>query len=118
MIEAHSGDFSEKEIIERLARIKVSQTVPERKMVEVASGKYALKLDIEGLVDIKQESERLKKEEKKMEELLNKTRKLLANKKFVAGASGEVVAAAKDRQKEYEEKIKVLKESLKNLQKL
>jgi valyl-tRNA synthetase len=114
------GDrLTEKEIVEKLARVRVVvPTDRKKKMLEIASHKHGVKLDISELIDVQKELARFKKEEAEMEGLVRKTSGLLANKNFVQGADKEVVDGAKRRLAQYQEKLKVQKGIIGNLEKL
>jgi len=105
------GKVASCEIIERLARVKITSGGAAGKVIRVAS----LRLDVAELIDIEKEKVRLQKEIENLENLVQKTEGLLANKKFTASAPKEIVAQNKARLKEYQEKLRAQKELLKNL---
>ncbi|MFH1684235.1 MAG: valine--tRNA ligase, partial [Candidatus Margulisiibacteriota bacterium] len=70
---------------------------------------------LKGLIDINKEIERLKKENTKVEQGLERLIKLLANKDFVAKAPPETIAKQKAAQKELSDKKKIISARIKDL---
>jgi len=67
---------------------------------------------LEGLVDEREEKEKLQKELEYTKGFLNSVTKKLNNERFVSGAPEQVVAAEKNKQADAESKIKALEEQL------
>jgi valyl-tRNA synthetase len=70
---------------------------------------------LKGLIDIDKEIERLKKEENKIDQELGRLKNLLANENFTSKAASEAVEKQRAREKELEEKRKIISERLKDL---
>lgn len=119
VIEAVSSELTDKEVIEKLARVKISaQKEAGKKMLEIANHKKRIQLDIAELIDVKKELARFRQEEKELRELQKRTEQLLANKGFVASAKEEVVMATQKRLEEYTKKIKAQEGIIKSLERL
>ncbi len=118
-IEAFADRRIEKDIIERLARVRIeTEGRPKIKMLQLSTRKRNFELNIAKLIDVAKEIAFMDKEIKILEGLIKKNESMLKNKRFVSGAPEEVVAAAKARLEEYEEKLKIQKELEKNLRRL
>ena len=116
MMEAFGKLKADKEIVERLARISVGADKDKNeKMIQVATRKRSLHLDIAKSIDVERELVSIEKEIKNLEGLILKNKGMLKNKKFVSSAPKEVVEAAKARLGEYEDKLDIQKELRKNL---
>jgi valyl-tRNA synthetase len=72
-------------------------------------------IPLKGLIDIDKEVERLKKEEEKVTQGLDRLKKLLSNKDFVAKAPLDAVEKQKVQLKELEEKKNILAARIKDL---
>lgn len=70
---------------------------------------------LKGLIDLDKEVERLKKEEQKINQGLDRLKKLLANKNFVAKAPPETIDKQKAAQKELADKKKIISARIKDL---
>ena len=103
-----------KEIIEKLARIKIISKKPGTKMIKISN----LNLDIAALIDVKKEIERMEKEIKNLESAILKTENLLKNEKFSKSAPKEIIEANKVRILEYKEKLKSRQNLLGDLKRL
>jgi valyl-tRNA synthetase len=105
-----------KEILEKLARIKIGivSKIDTRGIV-VAGKNIKLTLAISDLIDVEKEKTRLQKEISNLENLVTKTDALLQNKNFVKSAPKVVVAINKTKLKEYEDKLKIQQELFENL---
>jgi valyl-tRNA synthetase len=114
IINAYGEKIENKEIIEKLARIKIIEGKSQDKTIKIDK----LSLDISGLIDIKKETERLKKEISSLENAIKKTETLLKNEKFINSAPEEIVNTNKVRIKEYRDKLKIQQKLLNNLKKL
>jgi len=116
-IDAYGSDISGKEIIERLARIKITEThLESKKLMRVSEGNIILDLDIAKLIDIEKEKARLQTEIKNLENSIARIESTLQNEKFLAGAPKEIVEESKARMEEYKSKLEVQKELLGNLE--
>ncbi|PIT88307.1 MAG: valine--tRNA ligase [Candidatus Magasanikbacteria bacterium CG10_big_fil_rev_8_21_14_0_10_36_32] len=110
---------SNEEIIKGLARIenlKISKKLdkPQGSIGFVSFGVEVF-IDLLGLVDTGKEKERLSKEIAAVEPYLIGLEKKLSNQEFVSHAPKEVVEKEKQKLSEGQEKLKKLKEQLKNL---
>jgi valyl-tRNA synthetase len=123
IIATYGKNIPNTEIIERLARVKISTEGSKRpigllepkKSVMVSGRNIKIYLDIAGLIDIEKEKTRLTGEIRNFGSLIAKTEALLANKKFISGAPKEIVEQNKSKLKEYQEKFKMQKELFENL---
>jgi len=107
------------DIIKGLARIEELKIEKKTKKPEgyagfVESGTEVF-IDLSGLVDTGKEKERLNKEIAAVEPYLIGLEKKLSNQEFVSHAPKEVVEKEKQKLSEGQEKLKKLKEQLKNL---
>jgi len=117
IIEAY-GEISEnKEIIEKLARIKIIAGQKE-KLVRIKTGNYDLGLDIAKKIDVKKEFKGLKEEERNLNKLIEKNQKLLNDPKFSSSAPEEVRNQTDKRITEYKAKLSNIQELIKNLNEL
>ncbi|MFC1510798.1 valine--tRNA ligase [Candidatus Margulisiibacteriota bacterium] len=94
-----------------LDKIKVK---PEQSATGVVSDVQFF-IPLKGLVDIGKEIERLKKEDEKIAQELDRLKKLLANKNFVSKADPVAVERQKTRQKELKEKKRIIAARLEDL---
>jgi valyl-tRNA synthetase len=115
-VEAFSEKTIEKELIERLAKIKFSTAweIPA-KLISVKTRKRLIGLDISHVIDVKKEIEAIEREINNLENLTKKMEVLLQNQKFTNGAAKEVVDSYRGKLKEYQEKLAVQQGLLKNL---
>lgn len=118
IINAYAEEIENKEIIEKLARVKIISEKAEGKIIAVSSGNIKINLDIASLIDAEKESARLQKESDNLEKAIQKIEKLLENTKFVASAPKEIVAENKKRLEEYKNKLAEQKELIQNLKNL
>jgi len=72
-------------------------------------------IPLKGLIDIDKEIGRLQKEEQKVEQVLANIKKLLSNKNFTAKAPPEAVEKERAREKELQDKKKIISARLKDL---
>lgn len=86
-----------------LLEIKQELNAPEKAMSAVITG-AEIYLPLEGLIDIKQEVERLEKELENLNFEVERVQKKLANKGFVDKAPEDVVKAEQDKEKDYLDK--------------
>ncbi len=115
-IEAQTKKIENKEILEKLARIKIqigAKSNPNGFIV--AEKKLKLVLAISDLIDVKKEKNRLEKEITNLEGLITKTETLLKNKNFVKSAPKEIILVNQTKLKEYDEKLKIQRELFANL---
>ena len=116
LIEGYGKKKIEKEIIERLARVKIETSKGVKtKMIQVATRKRALQLNIAKSIDVEKELISIDKEIANLENLVAKNEGMLKNKNFVAGAPKEILEATKSRIGEYADKLQIQKELKKNL---
>ena len=115
LMEAYGDKKIEKEILEKLARVKIEIGTTKEKMIHVSTRLRTLQLNIAKLIDVAKEIESLDKEAKNLENLIAKNEGMLKNKKFVDGAPKEIIIATKERLNEYKEKLKVQKSLEKTL---
>ncbi len=120
ILEVYCEGKIEKDIIEKLARVSITQGVAfnKRKMIKLSTPRRALFLDIAKSVDIAKELENAQKEIAELEGLVGKNEGMLKNKNFVAGAPATVIEATKTRIVEYKNRLKVKKELVKDLGRL
>lgn len=79
-------------------------------------GTTELYLPLGDMIDLQEESSRLAKEVRKVEDDLARVQKKLANKEFLVKAKEEVVQKERDKAGQYEEKIRTLTRSLERIQ--
>ncbi|HRZ95606.1 MAG TPA: valine--tRNA ligase [Candidatus Moranbacteria bacterium] len=115
IINAYSEKIeNNREIIEKLARVKIILEKPEVKMIKISN----LNLDIASLIDVKKETERMEKEIKNLESAILKTENLLKNEKFIKSAPEKIIEDNKNRVLEYKEKISLRQNLLEDLNQL
>ena len=90
---------------------------PAQAATQVA-GDVEILLPLAGLVNVEEEEKRLGKEIAKVQKDVEFFAKKLSNEKFVANAPPEVLEKDRGKQKEAEEKLGILQESLKKIQAL
>lgn len=90
---------------------------PAQAATQVA-GEVEILLPLAGLVNVEEEEKRLGKEIAKVQKDVEFFAKKLSNEKFVANAPPEVLEKDRGKQKEAEEKLEILQESLKKIQSL
>jgi valyl-tRNA synthetase len=118
IIPAFAKDIFNPEIIEKLARVKMSAERPKNKTLTVASHNLKVRLDIAELVDVEKELGSLQKEIKNLENLAAKSEALSQNENFLRSAKPEVVETTLARVAEYKAKLKRQEEAEKALQEL
>ena len=69
-----------------------------------------------GLIDIDKEKDRIVKEIQRIEQMLEGLRKKLKNKNFIDRAPGEVVEKERNKQADFMDKVKKLRENIKALE--
>jgi len=116
IIKASAEKINNREIIEKLARIKFEKK--KIKGIMVAGKNINLVLDISDIIDVKKESERLKKEIKNLGNLILKTEFLVKNKKFLASAPAEIINANLVKVNDYRDKLSLVRQLLTNLKNL
>lgn len=116
IIKASSKKVGNKEIIEKLARVKIIEG--RGKGLRISGKADRLILDITTLIDIDKEKKRLRDDISNLDRLFLKTETLLRNKNFVKSAPKDVVGQNKSRIKEYKDKIQLQRDLLKSLEKL
>jgi len=110
-INAFGGKIFNKEIIEKLARIKIFSEKSNKKLMKVAD----IGLDIADLIDTGKEKKNLEKEIKNLENLVSKNSVLLKNEKFLLSAPREIIAKNKNKLEEYKKMLRTQEELLNNL---
>jgi len=119
MIPASGKVKGDREIVERLARVAIGNGKEKKgRMIQVATRKRALALDIASSIDVEKELVSIDKEIENLKNLISRNEGMLKNKKFVSGAPKGIVEAAKARVAEYEEKLQIqkdLREDLKSI---
>lgn len=116
IIKASSKKVGNKEIIEKLARVKIIEG--QGKGLRISGKADRLILDIATLIDIEKEKKRLRDDISNLDRLFLKTETLLRNKNFVKNAPKDVIEQNKLRLKEYKDKIQLQRDLLKSLEKL
>ncbi len=118
LIEAYGKLKTEKEIVEKLGRVKIETKIAKEKMTQISTRKRSLQLNISKSIDVEKEIIASAKEIQNLTQLVAKNEGMLKNKQFVAGAPKEIIEATKTRLEEYKEKLEVqaaLKNSLEQL---
>jgi len=87
---------------------------PENTATSVVSG-IEIYIPLKGLIDIKKEKERLKRELGKLDLELERIKKKFQNKKFVKNAKPEVIEKERNKEAEYLDKKKIIAKRLKSL---
>jgi valyl-tRNA synthetase len=116
VVEAH-GHY-----IEDLARLSTLEMHRDGKRPKVAAsavvGELELFVPLEGVLDFKEESQRLQKEISKLEPELARSKKKLANKEFLNRAPEDVVAKERDKFERLGDKLNKLQRQLERLAKI
>ncbi len=110
-------------VLEALARIDGEQLeireslaeAPERALALMLGG-YECYLPLEALVDLEQETARIRSEIEELDEEIARARDLLANEDFVTKAPEDVVQNERDKVEDYTERQNMLLERLETLQ--
>ncbi|GAA0483550.1 valine--tRNA ligase [Salinibacillus aidingensis] len=89
--------------------------VPEKAMSAVVTGAEVY-LPLEGLINIEEEIDRLKKEWEKWNSEVERVEKKLANDKFVQNAPADIVDQEREKGRDYKEKREKVEQRLKDLQ--
>ena len=110
------------EQIKRLARLKdikfaksFSSDYAARNIIQVMVPNAELWLDVEGVVDLGKERQRLEKEAKAIADELDKIARKLGNLQFLAKAKPEVIAEQRERQAEAEAALRRIEAALAQL---
>ncbi|MBK26672.1 MAG: valine--tRNA ligase [Halobacteriovorax sp.] len=100
----------------KVGSLKVSSKTDKRpgKSVFKATTHTEIFLPLEGVIDLTEQISRLEKDLKKTEKEFLKYDKKLNNEKFMNNAPDDVKAEVRENAKEFEEKLKSIKENLKN----
>lgn len=114
VINAYSKKIESREIIEKLARIKIISKKAPGKSIKVSD----LNLDIATLIDVKKEIGRIDREIQNLKNAILKTEVLLKNKEFMKNAPKEIINANNARIIEYKYKLKLQKNLIGDLKKL
>ena len=126
MIKTHSDSVTEemqkhRDYIERFCntdKLDIDQhiQIPDQAMTAVITGAEII-LPLEGLIDFEKEIARLEKEKEKWEKEVSLVQKKLSNQGFVAKAPEKIVAAEREKEMEYKEKLTAVKQRLAELKK-
>ena len=116
IIQASAKNLDQREIIEKLGRVKIANETGRGIAVSVKNMK--LVLDVADLIDVAKEKKSLEEEIKNLKNLVLKTENTLNNKNFLKGAPEEIVLASKARLNEYQEKLKIQEKLLDSLRKI
>lgn len=106
--------------IKNLAKVNEIQYIhqhekaPEKALTAVISGGEIF-MPIEGLIDVEKEKERLNKEKVALEKELQRVNAKLSNQGFLTKAPREVVEKEKEKQKDFEEKLRKVQARLEKL---
>lgn len=114
IINAYADKIENREIIERLAKIKIIKKKPKIKTIKVNN----LNLDIAALIDVEKEIGRIEKELNNLQSAILKTENLLKNDKFVNNAPAEIITSNKERILEYKKKLESQQDLLRDLRHL
>jgi valyl-tRNA synthetase len=115
-IQVFAKKIENKEVLEKLARIKIDIVSKiESRGIVIAGKNIKLTLAISDFVDVEKEKARLEKEIENLKNLIAKTETLLGNKKFVKSAPKEIVIVNTNKLKEYNDKLKIQQELVDNL---
>jgi valyl-tRNA synthetase len=115
-IQVFTKKTENKEILEKLARIKIDVVSKVESAGVVIVGKnIKLTLAIFDLIDIEKEKTRLANEIANLENLIAKAELLLKNKKFMKNAPQEIVRSNEAKLKEYNNKLEIQRGLFKNL---
>jgi len=107
-IQVFTKKTENKEILEKLARIKIDVVSKVESAGVVIVGKnIKLTLAIFDLIDIEKEKTRLANEIANLENLIAKAELLLKNKKFMKNAPQEIVCSNEAKLKEYNNKLEI-----------
>ena len=116
IITAFSEKSDEKELIEKLAKVKfIEMKDVQTKLISIKTRKRSIGLDISHLIDVEKEKEIIIKEINNLEAVIVKNQKMLSNQKFTDGAAKEIIDSHKRKLNEYQEKLFVQQGLLKNL---
>lgn len=113
---AYAKKIENKEVLEKLARIKIQILAKnDERGIVIVEKNIKLTLAIADLVDVDREKKRIQKEIANLESLISKIGTLLHNKNFVKSAPKDVVLVNQVKLEEYSEKLETQKELLSNL---
>ena len=119
LLKSNEVDEGQIDYIKKLAKIeelKAGENITKPKASASAIVKSAeIYVPLEGLIDLDVERQRLQKEITRLEGSLARIEKKLSNEKFVNGAPKEVVEKERAKQRDWQEKLRKLKENLSNL---
>ena len=109
-----------KDFIERLGFGKSIKVQKDKKgidnnAVSIAGNDINLYMPFDELVDLGEEKERLKKEKEKLEAELERSKKILSNKGFIAKAPKEKIDEEKAKQEKYSTMLEEVNSRLKSL---
>ncbi|WP_028841651.1 valine--tRNA ligase [Thermodesulfobacterium hveragerdense] len=111
----------ENEVIEFLAKVKkiegVKQHTKNKGEVSYILSKGEVLINLENLIDLEKEVQRLTKEKEKLESKLKQIEKKLSNQEFLEKAPKEVVEKEKGAYQEFKDRLKVILRYIEDLQK-
>jgi valyl-tRNA synthetase len=118
-----SADEHEREILEQnviqlqnlslVHSAKIAKQVPKPEASATAvSGRNQIHVILKGLIDFKEEANRLRKEIKKIEQELSVPEKKLSNPEFVNKAPADIIASVKEKHTTLKEKLAKLQHHL------
>jgi valyl-tRNA synthetase len=114
-IQVFAKKIENKEVLEKLARIKIDVVSKiDVKGIVLAGKNIKLTLAMTDLIDVEKEKIRLEKEIANLEGLIVKTDALLKNKDFTKSAPKEIILVNQTKLKEYSEKLRIQQELLRN----
>ena len=98
----------------RIEYLEIGQKLKRPKASAVAVvGDTEIFVPLAGVIDVGKEANRLKQKIEELDTILKNSAKKLKNKQFLSRAPKQVVAAEKEKQKQFKESIKKLKDNLK-----
>lgn len=117
VIESYGDRIAGKEIIEKLARVRISEmpATDSEKTLRVSEGGTELELDVYGLIDAEKEKARIAKEIEMLEKSIAKIEAMLGNEKFVSKAPEEIIKENRERLEEYSQKLEIQRQLLSDL---
>jgi len=92
--------------------VQADKTGIDPSSVSVVTSNAAIYIPLNELVDMAEELERLKKEEKRLEGELARSRGMLSNEKFISRAPAAKIEEEKNKLATYEEMMRKVKEQI------
>lgn len=100
--------------VETIEKLESGAGTPDQ-VATIVAGDATMYLPLAGMIDFGAEKERLTKELAEVEQLVNKSQKLLANENFVSRANPDVVQKERDKLADLEASLSTIKERLATL---